>query len=212
MNSDGLKNLLQKLPVGLLLILYVGYLGFDLYDFTYGTSSPLVQMRQQIEQTKQENVKTGEKLKIAQDFLRTLDLKKGQLRRMAEELDGMKATLTETLDVPSLMKMLVTEAKKIGLTVSSLRPTEASRSQFYAEQGFELNYRGVYVQLLVFLDRISKSQKVVRVEDFSMRPVGSSLSRYVELQGTVQIKAYHYIGGGSSELSPQSSAPSGGGT
>jgi Tfp pilus assembly protein PilO len=84
-----------------------------------------------------------------------------------------------------------------------MKPTTKKDADGYVEQAFELGFRGVFVQLMVFLDRLSQVQKVVRVDTMAMRPVTASFSRYVELEGTLQIKTYAYATSNADKLSKE---------
>ena len=74
-----------------------------------------------------------------------------------------------------------------------LEPGMPKTVEFYVQQPFVMAFKGVYIQLMVFLERMSNVQKIVRVDSFSMKPVSSSRSRYVEIEGVVELKAYRYL-------------------
>jgi Tfp pilus assembly protein PilO len=183
---------MNKIPVGMLVGLYMIYLGYDFYSFNTSAESPLQQKQAQIDSVKTEINNLNAKVKEAEEFIKNLEIKKLKLRTMASQLSEMKATVSEHLDIPMFIKMIVTEAKKVGITVVKINPTVEKKQEFYVEQPFELGFRGVYVQLLVFLERLSNVQKIVRVDDFSIRPTARSDSRYVELEGSLILKVYKY--------------------
>jgi type IV pilus assembly protein PilO len=190
---DKLKEFLDKVPIMVVLVLCLMWLGWDYYTFTSDDASPWIMKQREIEGLKTENEKLQTKVKQANEFLKSLESKKAELRKLAEDLDSMKGTVSETLDVPEFMKTTLTEARRVGLIVVKLQPSAAMSKEFYAEQPFDFSFRGVYVQLMAFLDHMANIQKIVRVDNFSVKPVSSSSSRYVELEGTVQIKAYRYL-------------------
>jgi len=206
MNSDRLKEILNKIPFSVLLLAYIGYLGFDYQTFTTDPASPLVSKQGQVESIKADTQKLQSKLKEANEFLASLEGKKLEIRKLAQELEEVKDALSENLDIPEFMKTAVTEATKVGLRVVSIKPTESTKHEFYAEQAFEMTFSGVYVQLLVFLERMSNVQKIVRVDNFAIRPRGSASSKYVELEGIVELKVYRYLAA-SPSASPATTAP-----
>jgi Tfp pilus assembly protein PilO len=101
--------------------------------------------------------------------------------------------LSENLDLPEFMKTVLTEARRVGLFVVSLRPAGSTEKEYYGEHVFDFAFRGVFVQMMLFLDHMANVQKIVRVDNFNIRPRGSTSGRYVEIDGTVQLKAYRYI-------------------
>lgn len=209
MNQERLKEILHKIPWTGIAAVIALYMGYDYYWFTTDAASPLVQKQAQIVTITEENEKLKTKIKQANDFLKSLDAKKAELRALHQQLQDMKGTLSETLDVPDFMKTTITEAKKVGLAVLSLKPTESAKKEYYAEQAFDLAFKGVFVQLVVFFDRVANLQKIVRVENFALKPVSSSLSRYVELEGVVQLKVYRYIGSKADTLGTPATLPTG---
>jgi type IV pilus assembly protein PilO len=212
-NSEKINDLVNKIPISFLMFCYLGYLAFDYYTFENDPASPLLSKKTEIAAAKENNTKLENKLKQSSEFVKTLEQKKLELRRIAQDLQDVKGTLSETIDVPAFMKMVITEAKKVGLTVSSLKPMGSSEKEYYAEHVFLLSFRGVFVQLAAFLERLANVSQVVRVDSFSMKPIGSSKSKYVDLEGTVEIKSYRYLGSKADSIgsadSPASEAPAG---
>ena len=207
---DQIRELIEKIPVPVLMILGLAYLGYDYYDFTTSPSSPLIQKTTQIASAKKEIQVLGEKVKKAQEFFRSLDAKRAEIRGLAQQLDQMKTTLSDKLDISVFIKMLITEAAKVGLRVLSIKPTESKKHEYYVEQSFDVNMRGVFVQLLAFLDRLSSLERIIRVDGMDVKRMGSSLAPYVELAGTLQVKTYKYLGSKADDLAKSGgSAPEG---
>ncbi len=204
--SDQANQLLSKIPFGLILAAALGYLAYDYYWFTSDAASPLLQKKAQITQTKQEITALQGKIKAAEEFFRTLEARKVQLRELAGRLDEMKGVLTEDLDVPDFIRMAVTEAKMVGINVLSIKPTFTYTAEFYQEQGFDLNFRGIYVQLLVYLNRLSNARRIVRIDNLELNPISHPGSSYVELSGTIQLKAYKYLASKADEVARKGAA------
>lgn len=194
MNSERLNEILEKIPFGVLLFVFLIYLGYDFYSFSNSPDSPLIEVKTRIDSAKEQKTKLELKLKQSNEFVKTLELKKAELRRLALELQDLKTTLSERLDVPSFMKMVITEAKKVGITVVSLNPNGSVNKEYYSEGTFILNFRGIFIQLLAFLDRLSNVTEIVRVENFSIKPRGTNRVKFVELEGVVELKTYRYLG------------------
>lgn len=215
MDNARLKEFLNKLPVGLLVGLYVLYLGYEYWSFTNDGASELVSRQAEVSRLEGEVKQLQGKLKQGQEFFRSLDAKKIQLRELAQKLDAAKGTLTNEVDVGAFVKLTTTEAKKVGLTVLGIRPDATEKKEFYEEQKFLMAFRGVYVQLLVFLDRLANLQNIVRADNFSLKPRGSQSAEYVELDGTIELKVYRYLPSKADEIGrgePGGSAPAAAGS
>lgn len=218
MGTDKLRDLLDRIPMTLLVILFAAYVGYDYLQFlgdapfVSNPNAPLLLKKKEVEAMTTENAKLKQRVDRLQDFMKNLEGKRAELRRLALDLEAMKTTLPENLDIPDFMKTVVTEAKKVGITVVGLKPTESFSKEYYGEQAFDFQFRGVYVQLLVFLERLSSIQKIVRVDNFSIKPMRDDPSRFVELEGVVQIKAYRYLRSKADELGKTEAANKAGGT
>jgi len=206
-DNEKLKELLNRIPVGMLVSLYALYLGYEYWSFTSDDASPLMTRQAELVSAREEVKMLNTKLKQGQEFFKTLDAKKVQLRELAQKLDEMKGTLTNEIDVAAFVKLTITEAKKVGLNVLSLRPEKTNKQEFYEEQTFTLTFRGVYVQLMVFLERMSNIQSIVRVDNFAFQPKGSQTSEYVQIEGTVELKAYRYLASKADEIGRPDAKP-----
>ena len=198
--ASPLINNLNRLPIGLLMAAWAGYLAWDYYGYVSNADSPLLQKVSQIEGMKKESEGLQKKVKEMQEFSRKLDQKKAELRELAQKLDVMKNGISEDVDVAAFLKATTTEAKKVGLKVVSMKPAAAVNQEFYQEQPFDFQFKGVYVQLLVFLDRMTQLQQIVRVEAFDVKNSTASSSAIVELDGTVQIKTFKYLSSKADEI------------
>ena len=207
MDFEKIKDIFNRIPYIPILLAYGGYLAYTTYDFLEGASSPL---QDRIATYKKEEGKVKElekKLKEAEEFIKNLDVKRQTLRNLTSQLNETKTTLSEEMDIPAFIKMVVTEARKVGLTVISIQPSGEKAQELWVEQKFDMQYRGVFVQLLVFLQRMASVQKIIRSDDITVRPIGSASARYVEIEGKLVLQTYRYA---CSKGEEKSSSPGGG--
>src|SRR6185437_10414404 len=124
---------LPLLPIFAALALYQGY---SYYEFSHDPSGALVQEQSQLSSVKDQNADLQRKIAAAKSFFQTLSQKRDELRAMATQLDQMKTVLTEDLDIPGFIKIVVTEARKVGLRVLSIKPSPPNEQPYYTEQPF----------------------------------------------------------------------------
>ena len=182
--------------LGLLLVIIIGYFGFDYYTFFNDPSSPLLQKKEEVSALNQSIEEKRKKREEAKQFFTTLETKKAEVRSLVEQLSQMKQTLSENSDVSLFSKYLFTEAKKIGLTMSSLTPGMPLKQPFYEELPFQISFSGMFVQVVAFLERVSQADRIVRIESISLRPKGGQVigTKFVELEGNALIKTFLYLG------------------
>ena len=122
----------------------------------------------------------------------TLEVQKAKLRGLALQLAELKGTLSEDADIESYLKIPLTEAAKFGLRIRGRKTGSMTEVENYSEQTHDLQFRGAYVQVLAFFERLTNLQKIIRVEGFHFKPVGHQLAKAVELEGKIVIKTYNY--------------------
>ena len=196
MDFEKLKEIFNKIPFIPIVVIYCLYLGYTSYDFLEGAGSPL---QDKLTAFKKEESKVKElekKLKDAQEFIAKLDEKRQTLRSLTQQLNETRATLSEEMDVPAFIKMVGTEARKVGLTIMSMTPAGEKQQELWVEQKFDVTYKGVYVQLLVFLQRMASVQKIIRTEDITIHPQANASARFVEIEGRLVLQTYRYSGVG----------------
>lgn len=172
---------------------YVGYGYYD-YEFVYKKepSSEYGQKRAGIEQSKKDLADLEKREREMQDFVKTLDAKRAEFSEASGKLMEMKSAMSDRVDVPDFMRLIVTEAKKTGLTVLSVKPRSTTQQEYFREYPFEFRFKGVFSQLFTFLNRISNLQRTVKVDELSVKPISSSAAKFVELEGEVVFKTFAY--------------------
>jgi Tfp pilus assembly protein PilO len=182
--------------LGLILVIIVGYFGYDYQTFFNDASSPLLMKQEESKVLAQQVEEKKKKKEEAKLFFKTLEAKRTEVRALVEQLSQMKQTLSENSDVSGFSKYLFTEAKKIGLTMSSLTPNQRIKQQFYEELPFQIAFSGMFVQIVAFLERVSQADRIVRIESISLRPKGGQAvgAKFVELEGSALIKTFMYLG------------------
>lgn len=184
---------LKRFPSLLLLVGFIGYLAYSVYEFEYSETGEIQQMQGQIKQADTEIDGMRKKKKEGEAFLRSLDAKKEEIREQAKKLSGYQGALSEAADIPNLIKILLTEARKLEIRVDKMEPGRKTQKEFYLEQEFRLDVKGSFQQILLFMHRISQLQRILRVGNFSLRKSMISLSsRAVTLEAGISVNAYQY--------------------
>lgn len=187
-----IQELQTKIPFSVLGLGYLLYLGFLYYDFTSSPESILNQKKASL-------VSMREQLKIEQakfaqvsEFYKTLEIQKSKLRGLTIQLAELKGSLSEESDIESYLKLPLTEANRVGLKITGRKSNSPQEQEQFVEQSHELTYRGAFVQLLSFFEKLTTLPKIVRVEGLSAKPVATMRGSVPELEGKITIKTYNY--------------------
>ena len=191
---EALNKILARLPLIPLTILILGYLAYDYYDWQSSDGSEYGMKKAALTASKGSLDVSKAKLKQVEDFYKNLEVTRSRIISLAEQLNGAKSSLSTEIDVASFVKILTLEAKKLGIVIKGIKPELPTKKESYAEVPFIVSFKGAYVQLLVFLDHISKFQQVIHTSDIIIKPSGNAFTKYVELEGMVKLVAYKYQG------------------
>ena len=125
--------------------------------------------------------------------MQSLDLKKVEIQRQVKELVSYQGALSEAPDVPSLIKLLLTEAKKLEMKVQVLEPGRKNQKEYYLEQEFKLELNGTYQQLLLFAARVAQLQRILRIEAYDLKQAPNAMpTRSIILNAVLSVRAFQY--------------------
>jgi Tfp pilus assembly protein PilO len=205
---EKIREVINKLPILGLLAVYLGYLGIDYYQFDTDAESPLGQRRAAFQSKTTAVAALKVKLKELENFARTLETKKLDLKNKVDEFNRVGGSIPEKFDAPLFMKTLITEAKRQGLKVEGLKPKGSTEKEFYLESVFSFGYRGFYSQLLGFVYRLANTTAINRVDELSLVPAPQAGARFIEISGEFDIKTYTYLAGKAASMVKQMAAAS----
>lgn len=178
---------------GLMVVAWNGYDYFQ--NFQTGADSPLKAKRAELDTVRLQNAALTRKGAELDAFVKRLEEKKIEITGLSQKLAEMRGALSDDVSMPDFMGLLVSEAKRVGLSVQSMVPGRRQAREYYSEYPVELKFRGVYAQAFTFLQRLSNLQRIVRVDRFDMRPTShNATGRYVEIEGTIEVKTFSYLG------------------
>ena len=178
--STGISSLVERLPLGLIVVLFLGYLGLGYYEFKVGASSQFTLKKKELSSARESKQLAATKLK--------------SLSAMAGELKNLQDVIPPSMDSPMMMSMLVTEAKKVGLAVAGISALPEVPKGLYLEQPFSLKLKGAYPQIWSFLERLAAVNQAVRLEQLDISSGADTGPGRVELSAVLEIKGYKYLG------------------
>lgn len=189
-----LNAILNRIPIITLTLIALGYMGYQTYEWFNSSTSELGSKIQESQVLIKTLETTKVKVKLAEEFSRSLETLKSEIKQLSAQLENSKNILSAEFDVGDFVSIVTHEAKKLGIIVKGIAPEAGVQKEFYVEVPFRLLISGAYVQMLVFFDRISKLTQIVKVADFDLKSVGNIKVKYVPIAGSVKLVAYRYFG------------------
>ncbi|MGD9505920.1 MAG: type 4a pilus biogenesis protein PilO, partial [Syntrophobacteraceae bacterium] len=106
-----------------------------------------------------------------------IDGVKAEVARAREELSYYLAFLPDQKEIPGLLESVSRIGSEVGLENILFQPQGEQQNDFYATVPVRLDLVGTYSQLGVFLDKISKLDRILKVEDLSLtrQPANSTV-------------------------------------
>lgn len=184
---------LKSTPFYLMLFAFLGYLGFQYYTFSYSPEGEVELHRAALASANSELEGLKKKLADGNKFMKSLDQKRDEIRAQIVKLGEYQGALSEAPDVPVLLRLLDTEAKRAELKVDRIEPGKKDQREYYLEQEFKLDVRGSFQNLLLFIHRVSQLQRILRIEGVTLRIASSSVTaKAITLSANLSVRAYQY--------------------
>ena len=117
---------------------------------------------------------TKQKTKISKE-LKKAKVKAANLPKLQAELDATKARFEETAillpkekEIPSLLTNISALGRGSGLDFLTFKPSADVPKDFYSEIPINIKVRGPYHNMGIFLDQVSKLDRIVSVSNITM--------------------------------------------
>ena len=202
-----ITEILNRLPLTVIALAYMGWVGYSHWSFLQSPQSELGIRRAKLESVEREILKAQDRKRQAELFFKSLEQKKAEVRLLQSQLQNMRGSLSDEIDVGEFLRTVVTEAKKVGLKVLSFKPNGSEiKGEFFSETQFTLRFQGLFIQTLVFLNRISELNRIIRIEGYKMAPQNSlnpnaiASGKFTELDGQVTLSTYRYAASKADEV------------
>ncbi|MCC6806496.1 MAG: type 4a pilus biogenesis protein PilO [Deltaproteobacteria bacterium] len=188
---DDFAKIPQKQKLGGLVVLVVAMLGLY-YTMIYDDQS--IKLDTQTQEAKRLEAELVEKQAIAEN----LDKYKVEVKRLEGELEKAKALLPDEGEVPALLSRIDDLGTKSGLEISRFEPQREEMKDFYARLPFKLKVTGNYHEIATFIDTVGKLERIVNVENISMREPKMLSKKYL-VGGEFVVTTYRFVDKGGGE-------------
>jgi len=94
-----------------------------------------------------------------------------EIKGLEKQLETALVKLPEEKDIPKLLTQVNTLGLQSGLEFLLFRPAAPVKKGFYAEVPIDIRVEGEYHTLGMFLDRVSKLERIVNVTDLRINPL-----------------------------------------
>ncbi len=92
-----------------------------------------------------------------------------ELRDLSAELKRAEARLPDQREIADLLSSIAGNARKSGLDITLFRQKPEVYRDFYAEVPVQMEMRGTYHDLVAFLDRVKRLDRIVNVANIQLK-------------------------------------------
>jgi len=110
----------------------------------------------------------NEELKVAKKAARDLPKYQKEFEDVQNEFDATAVLLPKSQEIPNLLRNISDLGKSAGLDFLKFTPGVEIPKDFYAEIPIDITIRGPYHNLGFFLDKVSKLERIVTVNNINI--------------------------------------------
>jgi len=92
-----------------------------------------------------------------------------RIRDLQADVKRAEARLPEGREIADLLSNIAASARAVGLDLTLFRQKQEAYSEFYADVPVQMEMRGTYHELALFLDRVKRLDRIVNVADIQLK-------------------------------------------
>jgi len=188
LSTDSILKLPTSKKVLILIAILCIITGLYLYVF-------FIPQQDELKVKKDELSKVIRELNESKAIARDLQIFKGQVEKLNEELKNALTQLPNEKEIPEILKNISSLGKESNLEFTLFRPKPEESQQFYAKVPIEITATGSYHNTGIFFDKVSKLPRIINVVDFNMTRAKDPKGRETEIlvKTSCLVNTYRFI-------------------
>ncbi|MDR2549667.1 MAG: type 4a pilus biogenesis protein PilO [Desulfobulbus sp.] len=151
----------KLLGIGLFVVLVAGLFFFVFYQPN----------QEEIDRLTQQASAANEELRKVRKAAQDLPRHKKELEEVRLQFETTSTLLPKSQEIPNLLRNISDLGRSSGLDFISFTPGQEIPKDFYAEIPIDIKIRGPYHNLGLFLDKVSKLERIVTVNNIKTEKV-----------------------------------------
>lgn len=177
---ENFRKIAEKFSWSIVLILGVGY---GVFAFWTQDLSEVEARQASFTEMDARQGTLNRKIEEATAFEKQLEQKRKDLQDLEQQLLAKKAELPKAFNIPELLNDIFREAEQVGLEIENVSPAaQEQRYELYASMSVDVRSKGTFIQLFIFLDRLSKLKRLIGVTNVAL--TAGSREERIPLKGT----------------------------
>ncbi len=136
---------------------------------------------------------TQKKLKQLKAFAEKSEEYKKRVEEVAIKIETVQKQLPAETNDSSILTYFQSEIKSLNIREADFVPGKEEPSTYFIAKEYGLKAQGTFLQFLIFLERLSNSDRIYNVKELKLiLPAGSQKGRFLMISGESTIQAYRY--------------------
>jgi len=137
--------------------------------------------------------KAKRSLKEIDAFKKNLEEAERNFAKIQKELAILRSKLPSSRNTSEVLSLIGNRATELKLKNQSLSLGQEIKSIDYVRESYNFSGEGTFPQLIVFLERIKDTERIIDFGGISIKSKNEESSRYNYLQMTNRIFSYRYL-------------------
>ncbi|WP_158536801.1 MULTISPECIES: type 4a pilus biogenesis protein PilO [Halobacteriovorax] len=137
--------------------------------------------------------KKKKELKKLKEYEKDVERKKEEIEIVAQKLEETQKKLPKEVSDNESINLLKKLAESLKIKESQITPSGQEENGFYITKFYTFSGKGTYLQFLIFLENISKQERILNVRDINLSKISkTNKSRYEIINLSATIESYVY--------------------
>lgn len=174
----------------LVLILYAGFMLYTQYE---EHTAQIEKLTTEIETVKIKTDKAKKDLVKIEKFKEQVGNFKKRVEEINTQIDKVQKQLPTDVNDTVVQQMVGNVARDLRIVDPTPAPGKEQLNGFYFAKEYNFSGKGTFLQLLVLLEQLEKSERILNVKSLTFdKPDKFTRSRFQVLQAKVTLESYRY--------------------
>ena len=212
-----MKEMLGKI-LGILHIIILAYAGWGVYEYYEGYQARLAETTAQIPGIESQIQVFKKKLEAIDTYKKNIENSKKSVEEVFKNIERVQRQLPAEVNDIDILDHLAKEGRLLNIPDISSTPLPEIPDGFSVTKPYNIKARGTFLQLVVFLERLSRTERIYNVQRVVLATGAEPQKgrfQVIDMDATIETYKYNQSyreSSGLDEINAQFSTPGGGGT
>lgn len=210
-----MKELLNKI-LGNLHVIIMLYTAYGVYERYEVYSTGLQGIKEQTPGIESEIKVLRKKLEAIETYKKNIENSKKSVEEVFKNIERVQRQLPAEVNDIDILDFIAKESRVLNIPEMTTTPLPENPEGFYITKPYKVVAKGTFLQLVVFLERLSRAERIYNIQQFNLESDTTPQKgrfQIINLTGTIETYKYNQNfkeSSGVEEINARFSAPSAG--